>query len=155
MRGEVVSGRSACVGLRVQVKMVVVFELRILRPVKEGTAGKLLRGFEPMVKGMRGLGRWAMVAWSSDRSEVVLQVVAEKGIARVDNTFASWRRVIARAFGVEVKRGVWLAGYFADVRLGDDFEAACAEAWARAAGDAGALRCSSEEPALPEALTTS
>ena len=103
-----------------------------------------------MVKGMRGLGRWAMVAWSSDRSEVVLQVVAEKGIARVDNTFASWRRVIARAFGVEVKRGVWLAGYFADVRLGDDFEAACAEAWAKGAGDVGAQRCSS---ALPEALT--
>ena len=77
-----------------------------------------------MVKGMRGLGRWAMVAWSSDRSEVVLQVVAEKGIARVDNTFASWRRVIARAFGVEVKRGVWLTGYFADVRIGDDFEVA-------------------------------
>ena len=43
-------------------KMAVVFELRILRPVKEGTAGKLLRGFEPMVKGMRGLGRWAIVA---------------------------------------------------------------------------------------------
>ena len=131
-------------------KMVVVFELRILRPVKEGTAGKLLRGFEPMVKGMRGLGRWAMVAWSSHRSEVVLQVVAERNIARVDNAFASWRRVIARAFGVEVKRGVWLAGYFADVRLGDDFEVACAEAWAKAAGDVGALRCSSEEPALPE-----
>jgi hypothetical protein len=108
-------------------KMVVVFELRILRPVKEGTAGKLLRGFEPMVKGMRGLGRWAMVAWSSDRSEVVLQVVAERNIARVDNAFASWRRVIARAFGVEVKRGVWLAGYFADVRPGDVFEVACAE----------------------------
>ena len=106
MRGEVVSGWSACVGLRVQVKMVVVFELRILRPVKEGTAGKLLRGFEPMVKSMRGLGRWAMVAWSSDRSEVVLQVVAEKGIARVDNAFASWRRVIARAFSVDVQRGV-------------------------------------------------
>ena len=154
MRGEVVSGWSACVGL-VQVKMVVVFELRILRPVKEGTAGKLLRGFEPMVKGMRGLGRWAMVAWSSDRSEVVLQVVAERNIARVDNAFASWRRVIARACGVEVKRGVWLAGYFADVRLGDDFEAACAEAWAKSAVNAGALRCSSEEPALPEALTTS
>ena len=153
MRGEVVSGWSACVGL-VQVKMVV-FELRILRPVKEGTAGKLLRGFEPMVKGMRGLGRWAMVAWSSHRSEVVLQVVAERNIARVDNAFASWRRVIARAFGVEVKRGVWLAGYFADVRIGDDFEAACAVAWAKAAVDAGALRCSSEEPALPEALTTS
>jgi len=66
-------------------KMVVVFELRILRPVKEGTAGKLLRGFEPMVKGMRGMGRWAMVAWSSDRSEVVLQVVAERNIARVDS----------------------------------------------------------------------
>ena len=153
MRGEVVSGWSACVGL-VQVKMVVVFELRILRPVKEGTAGKLLRGFEPMVKGMRGLGRWAMVAWSSDRSEVVLQVVAERNIARVDNAFASWRRVIARAFSVDVKRGVWLAGYFADVRLGDDFEAACAEAWAKA-GDVEALRCSSEEPALPESLTTS
>ena len=153
MRGEVVSGWSACVGL-VQVKMVVVFELRILRLVKEGTVGKLLRGFEPMVKGMRGLGRWAMVAWASHRSEVVLQVVAERNIARVDNAFASWRRVIARAFGVEVKRGVWLAGYFADVRLGDDFEVACAEAWAKA-GDVGALRCSSEEPALPEALTTS
>ena len=105
-----------------------------------------------MVKGMRGLGRWAMVAWSSDRSEVVLQVVAERNIARVDNAFASWRRIIARAFGVEVKRGVWLAGYFADVRLGDVFEVACAEAWAKAAVDAGALRCSSEEPALPEAL---
>jgi hypothetical protein len=130
--------------------MVVVFELRILRPVKEGTAGKLLRGFEPMVKGMRGLGRWAMVAWSSDRSEVVLQVVAERNIVRVDNAFASWRRVIA--FGVDVKRGVWLAGYFADVRLGDDFEVACAEASVKVAGDAGALRCSSEEPALPEAL---
>ena len=154
MRGEVVSGRSACVGL-VQVKMVVVFELRILRPVKEGTAGKLLRGFEPMVKSMRGLGRWAMVAWSSHRSEVVLQVVAERNIARVDNAFASWRRVIGRAFGVEVKRGVWLAGYFADVRIGDDFEVASAEACAKAAVDAGALRCSSEEPALPEALTTS
>ena len=114
--------------------MVVVFELRILRPVKEGTAGKLLRGFEPMVKGMRGLGRWAMVAWSSDRSEVVLQVMAERNIVRVDNAFASWR-VIARAFGVEVKRDVWLAGY--DVRLGDDFEAACIVAWA------------------PESLTTS
>ena len=125
--------------------------------VKEGTAGKLLRGFEPMVKGMRGrrLGRWDMVAWASDRSEVVLQVVAERNIARVDNAFASWRRVIARACGVEVKRGVWLAGYFADVRLGDDFEAACAEAWAKSAVNAGALRCSSEEPALPEALTTS
>ena len=60
-------------------KMVFVFELRILRPVKECTAGKLLRGFEPMVKGMRGLGQWAMVAWSSHRSEVVLQVVAESG----------------------------------------------------------------------------
>jgi hypothetical protein len=129
--------------------MVVVFELRILSPVKEGTAGKLLRGFEPMVKGMRGLGRWAMVAWSSDRSEVVLQVVAERNIARVDNAFASWRRVIARAFGVEVKRGVWLAGYFADVRIGDDFEVASAEAWAKAAADS-ALRCSSEEPALPQ-----
>jgi hypothetical protein len=82
-------------------------------------------------------------------------LVAEKNIARVDNAFASWRRVIARAFGVEVKRGVWLAGYFADVRLGDDFEVARAEAWAKAAVDAGALRCSSEEPALPEALTTS
>ena len=132
--------------------MVVVFELRILRPVKEGTVGKLLRGFEPMVKGMRGLGRWAMVAWSSDRSEVVLQVVAERNIARVDNAFASWRRVIARAFSVDVKRGVRLAGYFADVRLGDVFEVACAEAWAKSAGDAGALRCSSEEPALPETL---
>ena len=108
-----------------------------------------------MVKGMRGLGRWAMVAWSSDRSEVVLQVVAERNIARVDNAFASWRRVIARAFGVEVKRGVWLAGYFADVRLEDDFEAACVVAWAKAAVDVGAQRCSSEEPALPEALTTS
>ena len=136
-------------------KMVVVFELRILRPVKEGTAGKLLRGFEPMVKGMRGLGRWAMVTWSSHRSEVVLQVVAERNIPRVDNAFASWRRVIARAFGVEVKRCVWLTGYFADVRIGDDFEVACAEAWAKAAVDVGALRCSSEEPALPEALTTS
>ena len=104
-----------------------------------------------MVKGMRGLGRWAMVAWSSHRSEVVLQVVAERNIARVDNAFASWRRVIARAFGVDVKRGVWLTGYFADVRLGDVFAVACAEAWAKA-GDVGALRCSSEEPALPEAL---
>ena len=108
-----------------------------------------------MVKGMRGLGRWAMVAWSSDRSEVLLQVVAERNIARVDNSYASWRRVIAHAFGVEVKRGVWLTGYFADVRIGDDFEAACAEAWAKAAVDVGALRCSSEEPALPDSLTTS
>ena len=78
--------------------------------------------------------------------------MAERNIARVDNAFASWRRVIARAFGVEVKRGVWLASYFTDVRLGNDFEVACAEAWAMAAGDVGALRCSSEEPALPEAL---
>ena len=87
-----------------------------------------------------------------DRSEVVLQVVAERNTARVDNAFASWRRVIARAFGVDVKRGVWLTGYFADVHIGDDFEVACAEAWAKSAGDAGALRCSSEEPALPETL---
>ena len=78
--------------------------------------------------------------------------MAERNIVRVDNAFASWRRVIARAFGVDVKRGVWLAGYFADVRLGDDFEVACAEASVKAAGDAGALRCSSEEPALPETL---
>ena len=53
-------------------KMDIVFELRILRPVKEGTAGKLLlRGFEPLVKSMRGLGRWAKVAWSIHRSELV------------------------------------------------------------------------------------
>ena len=70
--------------------MVVVFELRILRPVKEGTAGKLLRGFEPMVKGMRGLGRWAMVAWSSHRSEVVLQ-----GLRRLTPAYAGLRRPAA------------------------------------------------------------
>jgi hypothetical protein len=125
---------------------------------------KLLRLFESSVKRWRGLSRWYIQAHRSSRGEAVLQVVGERQaqVARVDNLFSSWRRVLGRGLqlpkeGAGFKRATWTAvggdSYMIDVHvMQDSFDAATAKLWAEVAGAADATRCSYLEPAMPQAV---
>lgn len=141
---------------------VVLYEFRMTRPSTQSE--KLLRLFESSVKRWRGLSRWYIQAHRSSRGEAVLQVVGERQaqVARVDNLFSSWRRVLGRGLqlpkeGAGFKRATWTAvggdSYMIDVHvMQDSFDAATAKLWAEVAGAADATRCSYLEPAMPQAV---
>ena len=134
-----------------------MYELRALKAHK---ALSLMRVVESRIKRWRGLLRWSMLAFSTQRGEAVVQIVGERHsqVSRRDNLFSSWQRLVKSFGGIEVGRAQWSTAssgqsYFADARiLHEGYESACAKV-AEEAGraDAGVIVCSDVMPLLPPA----
>ena len=88
---------------------VVLYELRTVRASKPL---QTMRAIESRIKKWRGLLRWTMHAFASSRGEAVIQVVGERQsqVARRDNLFYSWQRVVKTIGGVECARATWATG---------------------------------------------
>ena len=135
---------------------VALHECRMLKVHTKPAS--VLRYVEGKVKKWRGVQRWYAQCYVSQRSELVVQVVAERYAAssRNDNLFNGWRRVVVRMLPGDVavkalKRSAWHMDTLVDTRaMYEDWPAACAKVCAEAlAVDKGAVKCSYVEPALP------
>ena len=135
---------------------VALHECRMLKVHTKPAS--VLRYVEGKVKKWRGVLRWYAQCYVSQRSELVVQVVAERYAAssRNDNLFNGWRRVVVRMLPGDVavkalKRSAWHMDTLVDTRaMYEDWPAACAKICAEAlAADKGAVKCSYVEPALP------
>ena len=135
---------------------VALHECRMLKVHTKPAS--VLRYVEGKVKKWRGVQRWYAQCYVSQRSELVVQVVAERYAAssRNDNLFNGWRRVVVRMLPGDVavkalKRSTWHMDTLVDTRaMYEDWPAACAKICAEAlAADMGAVKCSYVEPALP------
>ena len=135
---------------------VALHECRMLKVHTKPAS--VLRYVEGKVKKWRGVQRWYAQCYVSQRSELVVQVVAERYAAssRNDNLFNGWRRVVVRMLPGDVavkalKRSTWHMDTLVDTRaMYEDWPAACAKVCAEAlAVDKGTVKCSYVEPALP------
>lgn len=139
---------------------VVLYELRTVRASKPLPT---MRAIESRIKKWRGLLRWTMHAFASSRGEAVVQVVGERQsqVARRDNLYCSWQRVVKTVGGVECARATWAtapngSSFFADARvLHEAYEAAVAKVAEEASRvDAGTLTCTDLLPLLPPPVGT-
>jgi len=124
---------------RLGIKPVVLYELRMLRPIAD--LSKLLE-FQASVSAWRGVEQWHVQAHRSARGEVVVRIACERHVSptqtvRLDNQWASWRRTIVGALrleGVAIRRGAWIEvdghSYRGDVQvMHETFEKAVEKLW--------------------------
>ena len=137
---------------------VALHECRMLKVHTKPAS--VLRYEEGKVKKWRGVQRWYAQCYVLQRSELVVQVVAERYAAssRNDNLFNGWRRLVARMLPGDVavkalKRSAWHMDTLVDTRaMYEDWPAACAKICAEAlAADKGAVKCATRSQRCPVA----